>query len=84
MIQWNHENLNSRDSRSRYEDYMERAITSLTSDLLWKVYFIRIQFWCRSILYIRSAVVKNVRFFFFFNSSLHYIMNYLKLKEITG
>ena len=84
MIQWNYENLNSRDSRSRYEDYMERAITSLTSDLLWKVYFIRIQFWCRSILYIRSAVVKNVRFFFFFNSSLHYIMNYLKLKEITG
>lgn len=61
MTKWKRHDLNSRISFNRYEEYMKKAVSCLTSDLLWKVYFIRIQFWYRSILYLRAATQNEVR-----------------------
>lgn len=61
MTKWTRHDLNSRVSFNRYEEYMKKAVSCLTSDLLWKVYFIRIQFWYRSILYLRAVTLKEVR-----------------------
>ena len=60
--QWDKKSLEARMSCNALNQYMKEAIESLTPDLLWKVYFIRIQFWCRTVLYMRRAVMQNVRF----------------------
>lgn len=60
MTKWTRHDLNSRVSFNRYEEYMKKAVSCLTSDLLWKVYLIRIQFWYRSILYLRAVTLKEV------------------------
>ena len=45
----------------RIEEYADQARSQLTSDILWKVYLLRVYSWLRSCMYMRSVTFDDVR-----------------------
>lgn len=60
IITWNKQDMHDLLKADMIEDFAEQARSQLTSDILWKVYLLRVDGWCRSCLYLRSVTFDDV------------------------
>ena len=60
IITWNSQRMYDLLKADRIEAFAEQAHSQLTSDILWKVYLLRVYCWLRSCMYMRSVTFDDV------------------------
>ena len=60
-LMWRRDVVANRVDCRVYDEYMKKAMGCLTNDILWRVFFVQIQFCNRAMLHVRDVVSQRVR-----------------------
>ena len=59
-LMWRRDVVANRVDCRVYDEYMKKAVGCLTNDILWRVFFVQIQFCNRAVLHVRDVVSQRV------------------------
>ena len=59
-LMWRRDVVANRVDCRMYDEYMKKAVGCLTNDILWRVFFVQIQFCNRAVLHVRDVVSQRV------------------------
>lgn len=59
-LMWRRDVVANRVDCRVYDEYMKKAVGCLTNDILWRVFFVQIQFCNRAVLHVRDVVSHRV------------------------
>ena len=59
-LMWRRDVVANRVDCRVYDEYMKKAVGCLTNDILWRVFFVQIQFCSRAVLHVRDVVSQRV------------------------
>ena len=59
-LMWRRDVVANRVDCRVYDEYMKKALGCLTNDILWRVFFVQIQFCNRAVLHVRDVVSQRV------------------------